>query len=153
MSNEQANILFTWFADQNQPLISLGKNSGLSHPSKLHFLVTIIIIMVRWMVIMMVMGTVMQMIVKDDDNHNRPSRSPEELGASQESFHPAVLGLRLKGDQVHATLPKGSASVAPPSPPSSPPPSSRLQGPSPAVVSCIEPIPLGVPNLVVKMFL
>ena len=26
----------TWFADQNQPLISLGKNSGLSQPSKLH---------------------------------------------------------------------------------------------------------------------
>jgi len=50
-----------------------------------------------------------------------PSRSPEELGASQEAFHPAVLCLRLKGDQVHATLP--------------------------AVVPCIEPIPLGVPNL------
>ena len=26
----------TWFADQNQPLISFGKNSGLSHPSKSH---------------------------------------------------------------------------------------------------------------------
>ena len=27
----------TWFADQNHPLTSFGKNSGLSHPSKLHF--------------------------------------------------------------------------------------------------------------------
>jgi len=50
-----------------------------------------------------------------------PSRGPEELSVAKEAFHPIVLRLRLKGDQVHATLP--------------------------AVVSCIEPIPLGVPDL------
>jgi len=50
-----------------------------------------------------------------------PSRSPEEASAAEMPLHPVVLGLRLKGDKVHAPLP--------------------------AVVSGIEPIPVSVPNL------
>ena len=42
----------------------------------------------------------------NNDDDDQPSRSPEELGASKESFHPVVLRLCLKRHQVHATFPE-----------------------------------------------
>ena len=33
-STDYQSVIITWLADQNQPLMFLGKRSGLSHPSK-----------------------------------------------------------------------------------------------------------------------
>ena len=80
----------TWFADQNQPLISLGKNSGLSQPSKLHLWRSRLNLFQRHHLLSQVLA----------------AGGPEELHAAiDEALDPVVLLLGLEGHKVHAALP------------------------------------------------
>ena len=80
----------TWFADQNQPLISLGKNSGLSQPSKLHLGRSRFNLFQRHHLL----------------SQQLAAGGPEELHAPiDETLDPVVLLLGLEGHKVHAALP------------------------------------------------
>ena len=80
----------TWFADQNQPLISLGKNSGLSQPSKLHLWRSRFNLIQRHHLL----------------SQQLAAGGPEELHAPiDETLDPVVLLLGLEGHKVHAALP------------------------------------------------
>ena len=80
----------TWFADQNQPLISLGKNSGLSQPSKLHLGRSRFNLFQRHHLL----------------SQQLAAGGPEELHAAiDETLDPVVLLLGLEGHKVHAALP------------------------------------------------
>ena len=80
----------TWLADQNQPLISLGKNSGLSQPSKLHLGRNRFNLFQRHHLL----------------SQQLAAGGPEELHAAiDETLDPVVLLLGLEADEVHAALP------------------------------------------------
>ena len=127
----------TWFADQNQPLISLGKNSGLSQPSKLHLGRSRFNLFQRHHLL----------------SQELAAGGPEELHAPiDETLDPVVLLLGLEGHKVHAALPwrgqilrcnldeaiESEAELI----------YLRVNSlDKPAVVSRVEPIPFGIPHL------
>ena len=101
----------TWLADQNQPLISLGKNSGLSQPSKLHLKKHQFDVHTgeKFKIAVCELIFAVKKNFKNDSLWvGLAAGGPEELDAPvYESFHPVVLLLGLKRYKVHASFPGG----------------------------------------------